>query len=82
MNTVCRQPCNNNNQNNVILRRFSDGAKPKDSSKDKLIGSWLLGCSGMVFAAVVLGGAAYYYIAYYSVQTVLDKALDPTSKKY
>lgn len=66
----------------MILRRFTDGAKPKQPNKDKLIGSWLLGCSGMVFAAVALGGAAYYYIVYYSVRTVLDKALDPTSKKY
>lgn len=66
----------------MILRRFSDGVKPEKPNKDKLIGSWLLGCSGMVFAAVVLGGSAYYYFTYYSITTVLDKALDPTSKKY
>lgn len=69
----------------MILRRFSEGVKPKEPinpNKDKLVGSWLIGCSGMVFAAVVLGGASYYYFVYYSVRTVLDKALDPTSKKY
>lgn len=64
------------------MRRFADAAKGKEGNKDKLIGNWLLGCGGMVFAAVVLGGASYYYFTYYSVCTVLDKALDPTSKKY
>lgn len=66
----------------MILRRFSDGPKPNQPNKDKLIGTWLVGCSGMVFAAVVLGAAAYYYFTYYCVRTVIDKALDPTSKKY
>lgn len=55
--------------------------KPAQPNKDKMIGGWLLGCSGMVFAAVVLGGSAYYYFTYYSVTTVLDKALDSTSKR-
>lgn len=77
---MCQQhPCNSKN---MLLRCFSDGIQPKGPNKDKLIGSWLIGCSGMVFAAVVLGGAAYYYVTYYSVCTVLDKALDPASKKY
>lgn len=79
---MCRQPCNGNR--NQILRRFADEAKTKatDSNKEKLVGKWLLGCSGMVFTAVVLGGASYYYFTYYSVRNILSKALDPTSKKY
>lgn len=72
-----RRPCNGNK---LIFRRFSDGAaKP---NKDKLVGKWLLGCSGMVFGAVVLGLVSYYYVTYYSVRNVLSKALDPNSKKY
>lgn len=70
------------NRNSQIVRRFADGAKAENSNKEKLVGKWLLGCSGMVFAAVVLGGATYYYFTYYSVRNVLSKALDPTSKKY
>lgn len=76
---MCHRPCN---ANNMIVRRFADGVKPKDiPNKDKVVGRWLLGCSGLVFAAVVLGGS-YYYIAYYGVRSVLNQALDPTSKKY
>lgn len=64
------------------MRRLTDGIKPNNSpNKDKLIGRWLLGCSGLVFAAVALGGS-YYYVTYYGVRSVLNKALDPTSKKY
>lgn len=76
---ICRRPCNGNNQ---ILRRFADEAKATNPNKEKLVGRWLLGCSGMVFAAVVLGGATYYYVTYYSVRNILSKALDPNSKKY
>lgn len=67
----------------MIVRRFADGAKPQDAAnKDRLVGKWLLGCSGMVFAAVVLGGTAYYYVTYYSVRSVLKSALDPHSKTH
>ena len=81
LNLTCRrQPYNGNS---LILRRFADGgAKATNPNKEKVVGKWLLGCSGMVFAAVVLGGATYYYVTYYSVRSVLNKALDPTSKKY
>lgn len=40
-------------KSNSILARFYTSSKPKDS---KAVGYWLLGCSGMVFTAVVLGG--------------------------
>ncbi|CAH0719774.1 unnamed protein product, partial [Brenthis ino] len=39
--------------NGIITRFCSSTPKPKQS---KAVGYWLLGCSGMVFAAVVLGG--------------------------
>ncbi|XP_063362679.1 cytochrome c oxidase assembly protein COX15 homolog [Cydia amplana] len=39
--------------NNVVARLCSTSPKPKQS---KAVGYWLLGCSGMVFTAVVLGG--------------------------
>lgn len=74
-----RRPCNGTN---IIVRHFAEEVKPKNiQNKDKLIGRWLLGCSGLVFAAVALGGS-YYYLTYYGVRSVLNKALDPTSKKY
>lgn len=39
--------------NNIVARLCSSQPKPKQS---KAVGYWLLGCSGMVFTAVVLGG--------------------------
>ncbi|XP_047530844.1 cytochrome c oxidase assembly protein COX15 homolog [Vanessa atalanta] len=39
--------------NGIIARFCSTSPKPKQS---KAVGYWLLGCSGMVFTAVVLGG--------------------------
>ncbi|XP_063381568.1 cytochrome c oxidase assembly protein COX15 homolog [Cydia fagiglandana] len=39
--------------NNIVARLCSTPPKPKPS---KAVGYWLLGCSGMVFTAVVLGG--------------------------
>ncbi|CAB3255090.1 unnamed protein product [Arctia plantaginis] len=39
--------------NGLLVRFCSSAPKPKRS---KLVGYWLLGCSGMVFTAVVLGG--------------------------
>ncbi|XP_028040373.1 cytochrome c oxidase assembly protein COX15 homolog isoform X1 [Bombyx mandarina] len=39
--------------NSIIMRFCSSTPKPKTS---KAVGYWLLGCSGMVFTAVVLGG--------------------------
>ncbi|CAH2047677.1 unnamed protein product, partial [Iphiclides podalirius] len=37
----------------IVARFSSNGVNPKSS---KAVGYWLLGCSGMVFTAVVLGG--------------------------
>ncbi|KAJ0183542.1 hypothetical protein K1T71_001518 [Dendrolimus kikuchii] len=39
--------------NAVLVRLCSTASKPKNT---KAVGYWLLGCSGMVFTAVVLGG--------------------------
>ncbi|CAH4036722.1 unnamed protein product [Pieris brassicae] len=41
-------------KNNGVLARFSN-TSPKQNTP-KAVGYWLLGCSGMVFTAVVLGG--------------------------
>ncbi|XP_011871568.1 PREDICTED: cytochrome c oxidase assembly protein COX15 homolog [Vollenhovia emeryi] len=40
-------------QTNVVTRNYA--AKPSSKS-DKIVGSWLLTCGGMVFVAVALGG--------------------------
>ena len=39
-----------------VRRAFSDTAVVRQIKRDKLIGLWLLGCSGTVVGAVVLGG--------------------------
>ncbi|KAL4709669.1 hypothetical protein ACJJTC_007400 [Scirpophaga incertulas] len=42
-------------KSNKLVVRLSS-TTPKDQQPTKAVGYWLLGCSGMVFAAVVLGG--------------------------
>ncbi|XP_038214183.1 cytochrome c oxidase assembly protein COX15 homolog [Zerene cesonia] len=40
-------------RNGIVARFCASSSKPKST---KIVGYWLLGCSGMVFTAVVLGG--------------------------
>lgn len=63
-------------KSNSILARFYTTSKPKDS---KAVGYWLLGCSGMVFAAVVLGMVAGYLILLYSVYYIVNIVLSTTN---
>ncbi|KAG4065823.1 hypothetical protein HA402_012501 [Bradysia odoriphaga] len=44
------------NQNSILHRFCSNGPKAEPVKSKKIVGYWLLGCSGMVFTAVVLGG--------------------------
>lgn len=53
----------------------SSNGKTTDSSR-KLVGYWLLGCGGLVFVAVALGG-----IVYYSICNVLKVGLEKPSRK-
>lgn len=53
----------------------------KQDKAQKLVGSWLLGCGGMVFVAVALGATGYYYVVYNTSTEILDKAIDLTSRK-
>jgi hypothetical protein len=47
----------------------------------KIVGYWLLGCSGMVFVAVVLGGALFIYlIVLLSIMLVVEKIVALTRK--
>lgn len=52
----------------------------KDGATKKVVGYWLLGCSGMVFVAVVLGGTVYYQVVGDSVEEVLEHVLYLTRK--
>lgn len=62
-----------------IAVRFCQSA-PKQKST-KVVGYWLLGCSGMVFTAVVLGMVAGYLILLYSIYYVIEVALKTTDPK-
>ncbi|KAG7299231.1 hypothetical protein JYU34_017788 [Plutella xylostella] len=42
--------------NGIFVRLCSSAPKPAPAKTSKVVGYWLLGCSGMVFTAVVLGG--------------------------
>lgn len=68
----------NHNIQLITPKRF---AQTKDSVEKgrKYVGAWLLGCSGMVFVAVVLGGLVYFML-YYSTTEVVSKALDEATR--
>lgn len=59
----------------IVVRLCANTPKPETS---KAVGYWLLGCSGMVFTAVVLGMVAGYLVLLYSVYFVVKVALTTT----
>lgn len=69
---MCGQTQNVNKQ---IIRRLADNTK-KPANGEKTVGNWLLGCSGMVFAAVVLGGSISFAVILYCIRYVIVKALE------
>lgn len=64
-------------QTGTIALRFSSVVNKKSN---KIVGSWLLICSGMVFVAVALGIGSYYLI-YETVLEVIQEILDKTYGK-
>lgn len=75
------QFCKNAHRTNLVRRQYSNavggGSSANSSDKyRKVVGYWLLGCSGMVFVAVALGG-----IVYYSICRVLETGLEKPSRK-
>lgn len=62
------------NKPTIGVRWSATGKTPKpEAATKKVVGYWLLGCSGMVFVAVVLG--------VYSIETVLEEVTKLTVKK-
>ena len=64
-------------RNGTIALHFATKSNVKSR---KLVGSWLLTCSGMVFVAVVLGTACYF-IFYSYIRKVIQMILDITYGK-
>lgn len=64
---------------NAVRVYCSDAAKNAGKPK-KLVGYWLLGCSGMVFVAVVLGVTINYVVIYNSIVHVIEVALEQIKK--
>lgn len=60
------------------MRLCSNTPKPKMQTP-KAVGYWLLGCSGMVFAAVVLGMAAGYLVLLYSIYYIVRIVINTTN---
>lgn len=59
----------------TVAIRLASEVSPKAK---KAVGYWLLGCSGMVFVAVVLGITIAYYILLVSICIVLDEVIKRT----
>lgn len=55
------------------------GTKPSTKS-EKLVGTWLFTCSGMVFVAVVLG-TLYYLVLYGYIRKIIQLIVDMTYGK-
>lgn len=68
------------NPNSILHRFCSTGPKAEPVKSKKIVGYWLLGCSGMVFTAVVLGGTFVYVALLLSICTILEKYLVHTTK--
>lgn len=68
------------NPNSILHRFCSNGPKAEPVKSKKIVGYWLLGCSGMVFTAVVLGGVFVYIALLLSICTILEKYLVHTTK--
>lgn len=62
---------------NSFVRQCSNSAAEKGK---KIVGYWLLGCSGMVFVAVILGGTFAYAALIIAICSVLSSFLPITVK--
>lgn len=62
----------------AITRFCAKAAEPGKEVGKKAVGWWLVGCSGMVFVAVVLGGTVIYGLIMLCVIIVLDKIISRT----
>uniref|UniRef100_A0A1E1WCR9 Transmembrane protein n=1 Tax=Pectinophora gossypiella TaxID=13191 RepID=A0A1E1WCR9_PECGO len=65
--------------NGIVARLCSSSPKPEKTSK--VVGYWLLGCSGMVFTAVVLGMVTGYIVLIYSVYYVVRVVVNTSKGK-
>lgn len=65
-----------NNLQLITPKRFTQTKDTVEKGK-KYVGAWLLGCSGMVFVAVVLGA---YFVIYYSTTEVVSTALEEATR--
>lgn len=66
----------NNSFRQAVTRFCTKAAEP--AKGQKAVGWWLVGCSGMVFVAVVLGGTLIYGLIMLCVIIVLDKVIPRT----
>lgn len=66
---------------NVIARRCATNSAAGQTEKGrKLVGYWLLGSSGMVFVAVILGVTFAYALIIFSICSILTKYLPHSVK--
>lgn len=61
-----------------MTRFCAKAAEPAKEAGQKVVGWWLVGCSGMVFVAVVLGGTCVYGLIMLCLVIVLDKIIQRT----
>jgi len=64
-------------QVNVITRNYA--SKP-NGKRDKIVGSWLLTCGGMVFVAVALG-TLIYFVYYHYICVIMKSIVEKTYGK-
>lgn len=72
----------NNVIKNLVTRYCTKPGAPNGATKPKkVVGYWLLGCSGMVFVAVILGVTIAYAVVLSCVCHVISLIIPMTKNK-
>lgn len=62
----------------VITRFCTKAPEPVANAGRKAVGWWLVGCSGMVFVAVILGGTIIYGLLVMAILFVISEIIPRT----
>lgn len=62
----------------AITRFCTNASEPAAKVGTKSVGWWLVGCSGMVFVAVILGGTVVYGLILMSLMIVISEIIPRT----
>lgn len=62
----------------AVTRFCTNASEPVNKAGRKAVGWWLVGCSGMVFVAVILGGTVVYGFILMAILIVISEIIPRT----